>query len=90
VSDLPRDANGRSYVDLAQAKEEWQSIVPVARGLSRGVHTLELVAAGNANLDGFTIPEVDNPAPPWLVIVPLVVFGMINSYFLYKELRVRR
>jgi hypothetical protein len=90
VSDLPRDANGRSYVELAQAKEEWQSIVPVERGLSRGVHTLDLVAAGNANLDGFTVPEVDNPAPPWLVIVPLVVLGMISSYFLYKELRVRR
>ncbi len=90
LNGLPRDTNGHSYVELSQAQEQWQAVVQVARGLSRGGHTLEMTAAGKLNLDGFTIPEVDNPAPPWFVIAPLVALGVFSSLFLFKELRAPR
>ena len=43
VARLPRDAQGRSYIDLYDTEEHWQSRVVVAEGLSNGEHRLRLV-----------------------------------------------
>ena len=67
VNELPRDSSGRSYLALSDANEQWQVVVQVARHLTRGPHSLELMASGSVNLDGFIIPQVENPGPPWIL-----------------------
>ncbi|MBI4319521.1 MAG: hypothetical protein HY675_13620 [Chloroflexi bacterium] len=42
---LPRDDRGRAYLDLQSFDDEWQSIVPVAGGLSNGLHEAVLMTA---------------------------------------------
>jgi polysaccharide biosynthesis protein PslG len=84
---LPRTAGGHSYVELAAAKEAWQSVIPVARDLGRGEHVLELAAVGNVNVDGFIIPEVVNSDPPWALIAPLTVVGLLGGIVFFREWR---
>ncbi len=43
IGKLPRDPQGRSYVDLYDSTEQWQSRAVVAEGLSNGEHKLRLV-----------------------------------------------
>lgn len=45
---IPRDAAGRYVLDLHTSKETWQTTVPLARGLSDGVHTVTLTVASRA------------------------------------------
>ncbi len=90
VNSLPRDANGRSYVELAEAHEQWQVVVPVARNLNRGQHRLEMSVVGNVNLDGFLIPRVDPIAPPWAVIAPSALAGLASLILLMGEFKKRK
>lgn len=87
VNGLPVDSNGQSYVDLASTSSQWQATVQVASGLSRGIHEVKLTVSGQVNLDGFVVPEIQNPSPPWVIIVPLVALGIIAGYMLVRELR---
>jgi hypothetical protein len=68
---LPRDASGRFVLDLHAPVETWQSIVPLARGLSDAVHTVTLTVASRAGSAAATLPvTVDalvvdrKPGPP--------------------------
>ncbi|MDA8189865.1 MAG: hypothetical protein M0T85_17125 [Dehalococcoidales bacterium] len=40
---LPKNSNGKAYVDLRSEVEAWQQIVPVASGLAYGRHTVDIV-----------------------------------------------
>lgn len=68
VNGLPRGATGESFVELASAQTEWRAVLPVARNLARGEHTLELRADGAVNLDGFQVAPLTRAEPPWLWI----------------------
>lgn len=68
VNSLPRGATGESFVELASAQTEWRAVLPVARNLARGEHTLELRADGAVNLDGFQVAPLTRAEPPWLWI----------------------
>ncbi|MGB8644074.1 MAG: beta-galactosidase [Anaerolineae bacterium] len=87
VSILPRDANGRSYVSEAADQEQWQVTIPVATGLSRGEHTVQVQAAGQVNLDGVIIPAVEQSDLPWPMMAPLFVLGTLGLYLLLRETR---
>ncbi len=74
VSGLPLDANGHSYIDLSSPKDEWQVRVPVARNVSRGVHTVELIVGQNGEvaLDAVSVTADGNHEFPWVLVA---VFG---------------
>ncbi len=57
VPTLPLDVNRNSYVELSSPKDEWQVRVPIARDITRGTHTAELVVgqSGEVALDGFVV-----------------------------------
>lgn len=57
---LPRDEAGRAYLELSGPAQLWQQQVPVAAGLSTGVHQLKVTAASAFALDGLI---VDAPTP---------------------------
>ncbi len=68
---LPRDAAGRYVLDLHAPAETWQTRVPLARGLSDGVHTVTLTVASRRGLTATSLPvTVDGlvvdrkPGPP--------------------------
>ncbi|MCL4534677.1 MAG: cellulase family glycosylhydrolase [Bacteroidetes bacterium] len=61
---LPRDAEGRAYVELQADAEEWQAHLPLARGLLDGPHEVRLIAEGPAIVEGLV---VDSSAGfPWV------------------------
>jgi hypothetical protein len=76
VSGLPRDEGGASFVELASGQTQWRTIVPVARGLTRAEHTVQLRAEGAVNLDGFDVPALQPPTPPWAWIGVLGLMGV--------------
>jgi len=76
VGGLPRDETGQSFVEQAAAREEWRAVAPVVRGLPLGEHTATLRAEGAVNLDGFTVPAIPPPQPPWLPIGILGALGL--------------
>ncbi len=70
VKGLPLDTNGNSYVDLSAPNEQWQVRVPVAQGIPRGTHTVELVVGqtGEIALDGLIVSaEGKQEFPFWVV-----------------------
>lgn len=75
VPGLPRAESGESFVEQAGIKDEWQVVVPVARGLARAQHVVELHAEGDVNLDGFTVLPIVPSEPPWIVIGVLGVLA---------------
>ncbi len=76
VGGLARDETGQTFVDQASSVDKWRQVVPVARNLRRGEHTVELRAEGLVNLDGFIVPEPSPPTPPWLTIGILAAGGV--------------
>lgn len=90
VSGLPRDQAGKSYIDLSNPTEQWQTTVQVARNLNRGKHTLDLTTVGDVTLDAFIVPELGKAQPPWVVILPLAALGLVSGYLAYQESRARR
>lgn len=77
VGTLPRDETGQSFVEQADAREEWRAIAPVARGLPPGEHIVTLRAEGAVNLDGFAVPPIPTTQPPWLLIGILGALGLV-------------
>jgi len=57
---LPRDDSGRAVVDERTPESRWQVELPVASGLTNGVHRLQLTTTGPFVLDGLI---VDAPTP---------------------------
>lgn len=88
VGGLAQDPSGKSFVNLAGASDQWQSVIQIARNLNRGNHTLSLTPTGKVALDGFIIPPLENPPPPWFLIFPLAALGIANAYLLVKEIKI--
>ncbi|MDE3091144.1 MAG: hypothetical protein KGJ80_17350, partial [Chloroflexota bacterium] len=67
VPGLPLDANGNSFVELSSPNDEFQVHVPVARDLTRGTHTVEVVVgqSGEVSLDGFVVSADGLHEFPW-------------------------
>lgn len=76
VAGLAHEEDGQTFVSQAGDKDEWRVMMPIARNLARGTHTLQLRADGNVNLDGFIVPALAAPQPPWLLIGILGVAGI--------------
>ncbi len=78
ANQLPRDAQGRAYLDLAASEEAWQVRVPLVAGLSYGEHRVRLwVEAGPAVVDGLVVPgaEVDWRLAAVGVLLALGILG---------------
>lgn len=78
VGALPRDSQGRSYVDLYSPSEQWQAYVPIAEGLGGGEHRLRVVVSSGRNsdaqdnfvaIDGFSVREDQSWPWPSLALV---------------------
>ena len=80
VQGLPLDTNGNSYIDLASPNEQYQVRVPVAKGILRGTHTVELVVGqtGEVALDAFTVEAEGKPEFPWVVVGGLSALFIIS------------
>lgn len=76
VNGLSRDESGQSFVELANGTMEWRAVVPVVKGAPRREHVLEFRAEGPVNIDGFSIPAIEPPQPPWWLIGILGVLGI--------------
>ncbi len=88
VNGLPVDANGNSFMDLASPKDEWQVRVPVGKGISRGTHTLELVAGqgGEVALDGFVVTLSGDAEFPLAVVMGMSVLLVAACVLFLKNL----
>ena len=85
VAGLPRDARGRSYIELYRGERQWQARDLVATGLGRGPHTLQLsipegpsegAAGPRCSVDGFEV-VASRPSLPigWLALLLGVFMG---------------
>lgn len=82
---LPRDAEGRAYIDLRSPGSAWQVQVPIAAGLGSGSHSarLILVGSGQAVVDGLIVDD----KPGYL---PFVALGLIILFCLATALILAR
>lgn len=73
VPGLPLDVNGHSYIELSSPKDEWQVSVPIARDITRGNHTVELVVGQNGEvaLDAYTVYADGAHEFPWAIVAVL-------------------
>jgi len=96
VPDMPRDARGRSFLDLYADSTQWQTRLPLVRDLPNGSYRLELSLADERNpasrgmtgiVDGFVIRAGSPPAPPYGTLA-LVSLGVAAALlWLIWELR---
>jgi hypothetical protein len=91
VAGLPRDAGGKSYIELADGSQgdQWQAVVHVARGLRNGEHIAQLTSTGDVNLDGVIIPAIQIPPPPWILIGAMIAIGVLGAGLLVRELQAK-
>jgi hypothetical protein len=84
VKGLPLDTNGNSYVDLSAPNEQWQVRVPVAQGIPRGTHTVELVVGqtGEIALDGLIVSAEGKQEFPFWVVGGLGTLFIVASALL--------
>lgn len=75
INGLSRDETGATFIDLSAPQEEWKQVIPIATGLARGEHVLELSAEGAVNLDGFTVPAISTSQTQWILIG---LFGLLG------------
>jgi hypothetical protein len=85
VNGLPRTASGESFVELASGQTEWRAVIPVARNLMRGEHTLELRAEGAVNLDGFNVAPIEAASPPWGWIGIFATLGFVCAGLAWRQ-----
>ena len=45
ANQLPKDADGRAYLDLYSAQDEWQARIPISRGLGDGIHQVSILVS---------------------------------------------
>lgn len=78
---LPRDASGRSFIDLAGASQRWQAQVQVADGISAGQHVATLTPGGGTrvNIDAFV---VGRSTARW----PLATVALIGGLAVFADL----
>ncbi|MBI4789094.1 MAG: beta-galactosidase [Chloroflexi bacterium] len=95
VPNLPLDANRHSYIELSSPKDEWQVRVPVARNVSRSVHTVELVVGQNGEvaLDAIAVYTDGTREFPWTLVIPsslvLVLAGALFARSLLGSRKTR-
>lgn len=93
VSGLPTDQEGRSYLDLSGAEDEWQTRLPIASGLSPGQHVVRLTVAdrvpGLCNVDAFEVNAGQPPAFPVLPVALLSTAALIAAGVLLWDLSSR-
>ncbi len=96
VSVLPRDARGRSFLDLYGDVVEWQVHLPLVRDLPDGRHRLELSLADERNpssrgmtsiVDGFVVRSGSPPTPPYGLLGLLILGTLVSLGWLIWELR---
>lgn len=90
VSGLPRNASGESFIELKNGETAWRALLPVARNLPRGEHTLELRAEGAVNLDGFVVAPIAAAAPPWLFIGIFAALGLVCAGLAWRQRPARK
>ena len=80
VPSLPLDTNRHSYIELSSPKDEWQVRVPVARDVSRGVHTVEIVVGQNGEvaLDAIAVYADGQHEFPWTLVIPLSIVLIVT------------
>ena len=80
VPNLPLDTNRHSYIELSSPKDEWQVRVPVARDVSRGVHTVEIVVGQNGEvaLDAIAVYADGQHEFPWTLVIPLSIVLIVT------------
>lgn len=87
---LPRDEQGRAYLDLYSLSEAWQVRATLAKGLSPGLHTLELRVAEekDVTIDAFEVA----PGQPsfwrfywYLGVILLGLAGLVGSFLLGRR-----
>lgn len=87
VSGLPRDETGQTFIELASAQTQWRAVVPVARNLRRGEHTVQLRAEGEVNLDGFIVAPIQAAEPPWIVIGMLGALAVASFALAFRSMK---
>lgn len=87
VSGLPRDAEGRSTINLEAPASVWQARISIAEGMPAGRHTLRLrLLEGEAAIDGFVVFPNNGPAFP-LIPVGACLFGvLVAGWLLYRDI----
>jgi hypothetical protein len=96
VPDLPKDARGRSFLDLYADPSQWQARIPLVQGLPNGRHQIEISLADERNpasrgmagiVDGFAIRPGSPPSPPYAILGLLVLGVVADLGWLTWELR---
>ena len=88
VPNLPLDTNRHSYIELSSPKDEWQVRVPVARDVSRGVHTVEIVVGQNGEvaLDAVAVYADGQHEFPWTLVIPLGIVLIVTCALFARSL----
>lgn len=95
VAGLPRDARGRSYIELYQGERQWQARDAVAHDLGRGPHTLQLIVAEGPSegaagprcaIDGFEV-VASHPSLPagWLALLLGLFVGATGLLYVRRR-----
>jgi hypothetical protein len=99
VRDLPTDARGHSYRDLAAAGRQWQVRLPLVRDAGPGRHVLTLTVADElppggvgrrCAVDGFVVTGAAAPHFPAWIVFPLAVGLVLSAGLLARDLRGRK
>ncbi|MBU0490525.1 MAG: endo-1,4-beta-xylanase [Chloroflexi bacterium] len=95
VPDLPKDARGRSFLDLYANPAEWQVRLPLVQGLSNGSYQLEITLSHERNpaslgttavIDGLVIRSGSPQPPPYGLVAALTLCLLLDLGWLIWEL----
>lgn len=99
VPDLPKDARGRSFLDLYADPTQWQTRIPLVQGLPNGQHRIGISLADERNpasrglegiVDGFEIRAGDSPVPPYDILGLLILSLLADLGWLIWQVWRRR
>ncbi|NOZ05511.1 MAG: hypothetical protein GXP41_04040 [Chloroflexi bacterium] len=94
VSGLPRDAAGRSYVNLYAPQPAWQQRIPLIRNAGPDVHHVTLTVSNErdsrsvglrAEVDGIVVPTGLAPLP-WRTTGTLLALALLASWLLWRDI----
>ncbi len=89
---LPRDAQGRAFLDLSGSSERWQVQVPVARQLRKTAHTATIsykAPGGPVSFDAFVVSDTSSHWPLGAVVLVGAAAVFIDLTMLWRESRKR-
>jgi hypothetical protein len=93
VAGLPKDDQGRSYLDLHAQETEWQARLPIASGLAPGQHVVRLTIGGGertlGNVDAFEVNAGQPPAFPTPIVAILGAGVLLAAGALVLDFRRR-